>query len=103
MDCACARSGGEPDLGWDEMPVGSGKKENLSDSMALNLFHSLSLCRLGTPGPVRDVRGALGARLGISVGDWVCTLFEALCLLLWGAVEGENNCSRVLLFVVKSN
>lgn len=36
--------GQERNLPWAGMPVGSGKKGNLSDSMALNvLFHSLFL------------------------------------------------------------
>lgn len=52
--------GQEKTLTWDGMPVGSGKKENLSDSMALNLlFHSLFLCRLGTLGPMRISEGYL--------------------------------------------
>lgn len=42
------------------MPVESGKEGNLSDSMALNLFHSLFLCRLGTLGPGGISEGHLG-------------------------------------------
>lgn len=50
VECACGRSEEEPDLGWDACWEW---EEGKPDS-ALNLFHSLFLCRLGTLGPVRD-------------------------------------------------